>query len=1467
MYDEGMAIRRRLEELKSSGSHGKAERDELRKRYAEIDRLLRDASSHPEAAGDDGSMQPVDVTEPDGEGATEVDSPISATVAGSEEGRATQASGTEAVGSKENVVAAEWTVGDVILDEYEVTGVLGEGGMGKVYKVHHRNWDMDMAVKSPRPKILRKKGQKENFVRECHTWMDLGLHNHIVTCHYVRVLDDIPRVFAEYVDGGSLKDWITEGKLYKGGPEKSLERILDIAIQFAWGLQYSHEKGLVHQDVKPDNVMMTSDGVAKATDFGLSNALAINDEGGKRPEGDSILASYGGRTPAYCSPEQADNAARLEAGVPREKLTKLTKRTDIYSWAVSVFEMFNGSVTWPAGNVVEYALESYLEDGAEMDGPPAMPPPVAELLKRCLEQEPEDRPNEFTEIVVRLKRCFQDEIRREYRREPPSSLIELADVLNNKALSFLELGNESMAETLWKEGLMLDAHHLQCTYNCANLLWRTGRITDEDVITRLEEINKSDEGRWEPKYLEGLVYIENGDAASATKVLEEARRLAPNENEVSIALGAAKSLSPDAAQCVRYFGGHTGFVHCVCLSNDGKHALSGGRDQTIRLWEVETAECMRTFEGHGSVVTSVSWSADGRWVLSGSWDGTARLWNAETGECEKVFLGHTGDVYSVALSADGSRAFSGSLDNTIRMWDAQSGESVRVFEGHMNGVFSVSLGTDERRLLSGSQDGTLIMWDVDTGKCVRVFEGHTNWVTSVFLSVDGRWALSGSSDKTMRLWEVDSGVCERVFHGHTQNLCSVCLSIDGRWALSGGEDNTMRLWEVETGKCSRTFKGDSFSYNSVLFSGDSRWALSGGDSATLSGANDDYLCLWRLIAFEQRRPAPSVMCRVASWAEYSNLSQKVNHLLKLAQAAMDSGLWQQALEHIGTIRDLPGHERNPQALTLRSRVGGHCVRKGFKSGWHRKSFNGHPNSVTAVSVSPDGRLVLSGSTDGTTRLWDAETGEHVRSFDGHLSEVTSVVFSADGRTALTGSSDRSLRYWNVDNGKCIRTFEGHTSTVNSVDLSIDNRRALSGGYDKTVRIWDVETGTCIRTLDRNTDSVVSVSISRDGRHALIGCGRIVSLWNMESGHRLGEFIGHAGTVESVALSFSGRQALSGGTDKTVRLWDVDTCKSLRVFEGHESPVTSVCLSSDGRWALSGSWDKTIRLWDATTGQCVRIFEGHAERISSVSLSANGRWALSGSGSLTEGFENAVRMWELDWDYEIREPVAWDEGIRPYFENYLLMCTPNDGMLPNDREATEEDIQRAFKRTGSPDKNLVERDFEKLLETLQCVGYGWLRREDVETGLERMMLGENPSSKTHGVNRTDVGIWGRPKARERLEVLGFSVFIPKNLDFQTSSISKTGVKFAIINFIGESVQLTALIGDLFRVNPDTHIALATTLTDRAKVAMAKIKEKLDISGNDFYEIQYWEKDSPIPEQLLDNIVARMKGNESYNDAEI
>ena len=354
--------------------------------------------------------------------------------------------------------------GDMLLDIYRVESDAIKGGMGAVWRVHHTGWDVDLAMKRPHPEVFRTDEQKQNFTDECRYWMNLGLHPNIVSCYYVREIGGIPTIFSEWMENGSLESHIKDRTLYDGTREEVEERILDIAIQFARGLHYAHENDLIHQDVKPDNLLLARDWSAKVSDFGLAKArtmLTFLDGIATEPDYDSdatMVSPGGGRTPAYCSPEQA--AGQL-----------LTRRTDLYSWAVSVLEMYLGYKPWAHGRELTGPLVGTVcRDYFDMCSEWPVPEALQNLLEKCMEMDPDDRPRDFAEVETELLAIYRNVTGRRYTNSAPKGARDTADSLNNKAISHLDLGQEEEAVALLERCVRL--RHFDGTLNLALYRWR-----------------------------------------------------------------------------------------------------------------------------------------------------------------------------------------------------------------------------------------------------------------------------------------------------------------------------------------------------------------------------------------------------------------------------------------------------------------------------------------------------------------------------------------------------------------------------------------------------------------------------------------------------------------------------------------------------------------------------------------------------------------------------------------------------------------------------------------------------------------------------------------------------------------------------------------------------------------------------------------------------------------------------------
>ncbi|MBO0791483.1 MAG: tetratricopeptide repeat protein, partial [Ktedonobacteraceae bacterium] len=407
-------------------------------------------------------------------------------------------------------VPETWQIGDLILQEYEVTRLLGKGGMGVVYQVHDCLKHVDLAVKSPMPGMFSSEEDIENFVREAETWVHLEPHPNIVLCSYILTLGHIPRIFAEYVEGGSLAEWIQRHKLYKGGQTNALARILDVAIMMAWGIHAAHEQGLVHQDIKPTNVMMTGDGIAKVTDFGLSRARALAGKHTDKSGEHSIPVTSGGYSILYCSPEQYEGET-------------LGRRTDIWSWAVSVLEMFVGGVTWRAGIMALEALDRYKPQGEII---PLMPPEIEQVLRHCFQPRPEDRPASMLQVAHELKAIYQRQLGRPYpRSEKIHRAIPRHHILTNRAHSLNELGKYEEALATYEEVIRLDPNGSRIYSNKGSVLFQLGRY--EEALAAFEEYIRLDPESSEGYFNKGKTLIALDRPEEALAMFEQALCLDP----------------------------------------------------------------------------------------------------------------------------------------------------------------------------------------------------------------------------------------------------------------------------------------------------------------------------------------------------------------------------------------------------------------------------------------------------------------------------------------------------------------------------------------------------------------------------------------------------------------------------------------------------------------------------------------------------------------------------------------------------------------------------------------------------------------------------------------------------------------------------------------------------------------------------------------------------------------------------
>lgn len=728
-------------------------------------------------------------------------------------------------------VPVHWKVGDVFMDQYVVEEKIGEGGMGEVHRVHHRGWGVDVAVKSLSPHLLSHPEQVENFQHECELWVNLGLHPHIVTCYYVRRLGGVPRVFIEYMPGRSLLEWLRDGRLYEGDRSEILKRILDIAIQFAWGLNYAHEEGLVHLDVKPSNLLLLPDGHAKVTDFGLSRPFTT---GGEGVEDEQLYMG----TPSYLAPE-------------RNSASEVSAKTDLWSWALCIIELFEGRVTWRDGTQAREVLATHRTRGSvrtDIDIPP-MPGGLAELFEQCFEEKPENRPANLLDVVERIKEIYAKECGADYPRATPRRAGNTAESLNNGAVSLLDLGKYGRAEKMWQDALAFDPNHVESIYNSWLHRWRQGKTPVGAFLKTLYDLNEGGTNDWRLSLFTAQILNECGQYNRALHVLKSVPEEDRTRKEVIRALDVARAREKSSRRLISEFNAHGGQVTSVDMSWDGWLALSTSLDGTAMLWELATGEASKTFRGHKGEVYSGCISRDEKTVLTGGQDRTVRVWDAKTGKCTRTLEGHRDSVVSVDLGWESRRAISASLDHTLRLWDLQKGQCVHILKSHTDCVDVVELHRSGKWAVSGGRDKLVKLWNLATGQCVRNFEGHTDRVTGVRMNDDGSKIFSTCKDGSLYVWDASTGVCTKTIQAHRSDAYALELARNGAIAATASKAWTFRLWDVATAQCLYTFEARA----PIALSRDGRYALSSGKGGALR--------LWGVYCDQEIARAPFALCR------------------------------------------------------------------------------------------------------------------------------------------------------------------------------------------------------------------------------------------------------------------------------------------------------------------------------------------------------------------------------------------------------------------------------------------------------------------------------------------------------------------------------------------------------------------------------------------------------------------------------
>ena len=1136
-----------------------------------------------------------------------------------------------------------WKPGALIAGRFEVKELIGVGGMGVVYRIHHREWNLDLAVKMPLPELVSDQASRDRFITEAQTWINLGVHPNVVQCFFVRDVEGLPILFLDFLAGGSLKKWIDDGQL----GVRHLSRVLDFTIQAADGLAHSHSFGLVHRDVKPANLLVRDDEYLCVTDFGIVATGESNDK--------TLLG-----TPEYGAPEQWVTGKTLGPSV------------DLYALGVVLYEMCCGRLPFLQKDYESPVKLIRAHQGAPPPDPrefaAALPDSLAEFILRSIAKKPEERPQSMDAFRDELAQIYEEIAQRPYPRPKPEVGVERAAAFNNRGVSLYHLDKFEEADQAWDEALRLDAGHADSVFNQTTARWRANQITTEFALERLRLL--------ESPYHYGLFGIECQNYKLAEETL--ARLL-----EKKTASGLEVRAVGDAMMyCQDFFNAEKAYERAVAEMPDdettvrrrrmariGKNRLEG---RIYFPWQspVVTATLERQPKGmavHPQDSRVFVYGED--WIQAWDADEGSRSWSRtdlkdidrltvhpeeglvvhfpalvldlKTGKTttefapqERVvelagpaaFLSHqTSRVVhlkgepcytQMAIPADAAAFNSGK--NRVAVTDRAGNLSVREpgqeqalveLRAHEGRAIQLQWFAQDRGLATLGEDRKLRYWNLGSDKPFAEVHFADDPIHFWF-----------TPDESLVLIQLRIGYEVRTPKGGLR------ASGIGPARLAGDqlvccEGETVRLMDLETGRITRQWNPLGFRPLRLELTGDTRFLVVLGPDRQL-----------RVLEFDEQHRVYEenlLVSRSLSHTESEENLKLFEDAIKEVETSFHRKDYPAAQEALAAARQVKGYQNDQKALEFNIRLAEGLRVEALAALLEQATLNVNP-PVLRIAVRTEKSLILVQSTNELVH-WNFSTGqiESRLSLGGDLSGL----YALESGILMSSGTRLQLRPYDGSPGSTLATFE-----YNIKDLAMGDRDRFVGILldNREVHLFDLDQKLALKiyrptqaeTLDMSADLNMSLS------------GPEFELWNplkaqvALKGKQLvyeGRDDRPARTVVRGDFSADNQFVLVAYGDRALRMWRTDDGQFCNRFLGHTSPVIHLRLWPQLNACLSIGSDGTGRVWKLIDGKEIQRIVPHAGPITAAWSERSGRYLV------TAGEDGTVKFWRFDWEFHPKLP--------------------------------------------------------------------------------------------------------------------------------------------------------------------------------------------------------------------------------------
>lgn len=883
-------------------------------------------------------------------------------------------------------------------------------------------------------------------------------------------------------------------------------------------IAYAHSRGVIHRDIKPDNVMLGEFGETVVLDWGLAKVKGKKDIHRQEISRD-LQALQDGRdgitldgavvgTPFYMSPEQAEG-----------HLDQLDERSDVWALGAVLYEILIGrrlfSGEFPVQVIFE-VMQGRFTPPRQLE--PAVPAELESICLKALQRDPADRYASARELAREIQ-SFQSGARvvaheytswqhlRRFAAKNKPAIIAAGVILGVILVALVLLGtaNARLREARARE----HQEHLLANYHIAQGF--------NEKAARLVQ---------DRHFLAARVFaaasLLHNPANPAGPFASAAFTATQPDSVRQRVIARSRVFQAQANALLEHRRGIDAGTPLLAgaVSPDGRFVAAIGDDRAIRIWELASGRLAHILRGFRRGPRGLAFSPDGRTLVATGVAGEIRAWDTGTGADTLAITGPPGTIADVEYAPDGRTFFTAEASGAIGVWDAATARRRSALAGHGAPVTHLAIAAGGRLLASASRDRTVRLWTLPGGRARHVLTGHQGVVRSVALSPDGALVAAVSSDKTLRVWETATG--RPVFTGEefTDEVLAVAFAPDGRTVAAGAWDAALSLWDVVSGTLRLQLAGHGHAIWDAAFTPDGRQLATFGEDGRLQA--------WHV------QPGHPIFTTPGQ-------------------------------EYIWTISQAPDGQTvvvagNDGAVRLYAAATGQLLR----------TLSASRDIISDTVFSPDGRTLAAAGYDGLIRLWDPQTGQQKRAWSAHKSLIQRVAFAPDGASLASASSDGTVRIWAGAGDRPVRTIEPANGPVRGVAFSPDGRLIVTASDKGALDFWDARTGTTAAPrLTVSTADLFCVAIAPDGRLLAASdfADRVV-LVDLRTRRIVRNLAWQSGGVMRLVFAPDSRRLAAAGNDGDVAVWSVDGATPDLVIGSRQS-VMGIAFSSDGHALIVG----------------------------------------------------------------------------------------------------------------------------------------------------------------------------------------------------------------------------------------------------------------------------------------------------------